>query len=114
MKIFVFWRKNVFLLPTGECGKDYIDEMTRLLNAWIGDSALKNISFKAIMIMPSLLLQKPSKESKAKDHKEALERRFKHRRNSDIDELIREGNTIQSRLPKLNKKNPERDFKEIH
>jgi len=30
----------------------------------------------AIMIMPSLLLQKPHKEAKAKDHTAALQRRL--------------------------------------
>ena len=28
----VFWRKYLFLLPSGSCGKRYIDETTRLLN----------------------------------------------------------------------------------
>ena len=28
----VFWRKNVFLLPTGKAGRSYIDEVSRLLN----------------------------------------------------------------------------------
>ena len=62
--VIVYWRKNLFLLPTGKFGKSYIDENTRLMNAWVEDSPLKNIAFKAIMIMPSLLLQKPFKNSK--------------------------------------------------
>lgn len=28
-----YWRKNLFLLPTGQAGKQYIDEISRLLNA---------------------------------------------------------------------------------
>ena len=31
----VFWRKNLFLLPSGKAGKEFISEMTRLLNSWI-------------------------------------------------------------------------------
>lgn len=49
----VFRRKSLFLLP---CGKRSIEKITRLLNDSIGDSPLKNILFKAIMIMPDLLL----------------------------------------------------------
>ena len=35
-----------------------------------------DLIYTAIMVMPSILLQKPSKTSKAKDHTEALERRL--------------------------------------
>ena len=72
----VYWKKNLFLLPTGKAGKLFIDELTKLFNAWIDDSPLKNIAMKAVMIMPTLLLQKSSKESKSKYHLKALERRM--------------------------------------
>ena len=72
----VYWKKNMFLLPSGRAGKRYVDETTRLMNEWLHDSPMKDIVFKAIMIMPNLLLQKPSKKSKSKDHLKALERRF--------------------------------------
>ena len=52
----VYWKKNLFLLPTGKAGKLFIDELTKLFNAWIDDSPLKNIAMKAVMIMPTLLL----------------------------------------------------------
>ena len=60
--------KNLFLLPTGKSSKLYIDESVKLLNSWAEGKALHNTAFKAIMIMPNLLLQKASKNSKAKDH----------------------------------------------
>ena len=72
----VSWRKNLFLLPSGSCGKKYIEETTRLLNEWIHGSRLNGISLKAVMLMLNLLLQKPSKNSKSKDHQLALERRL--------------------------------------
>ena len=72
----VYWKKNLFLLPSGKAGKQYIDETTKLMNEWLHESTLKNIAFKAIMIMPNLLLQKPSKNSKAKDHLKTLEKRL--------------------------------------
>ena len=46
------------------------------MNCWTKNSLLKDINFKATHIMPSLLLQKPSKASKAKNHLKALERRI--------------------------------------
>ena len=47
--IIIYHKKNLYMLPTGRAGKDYLDEITRLLNAWIRDSNMKHITFKAIM-----------------------------------------------------------------
>jgi len=99
----VFWRRNLFLLPTGNAGKWYIDETVRLINEWLSNSPLKNIAFKAIMIMPSLLLQKPSKESKSRDHLEALERRRLLWEKGDLMNLFEESKTIQNNFPSLQK-----------
>lgn len=57
-------------------GKRYIDETVRLVNEFNANSPLKNIALKGIMIMTSLLLQKPSTTSKAKGYTAALERRL--------------------------------------
>ena len=65
---------------------------------WVSDSPLKDISFKAIMIMPNLLLQKPSKASKSKEHQLSLERRLDLWQNGEFEELPFEGETIQKLL----------------
>ena len=72
----VYGKRNLFLLPSGKAGKQYIDETTKLMNEWLQESPLKGITFKAIMIIPNLLLKKPLKNSEAKDHLKALERRL--------------------------------------
>ena len=100
----VFWRKNHFLLPTGAAGKRYINETTRLIHSIIDSSPLKEGAMKAIMIMPSLLLQKPSRSSKSKDHNAALKRRMDLWENGDINELMIEGETIQQNLKSFNGK----------
>ena len=64
----VHWKKNLFMLPSGASGKKYVEEVTRLMKLWIQDTPLKSVSLKAVHVMPPLLLQKPSKSSKAKDH----------------------------------------------
>ena len=97
----VFWKKNLFMPPTGAAAKIYITETTKLMNGLTNNSPLKDIAFKAIHIMPSFLLQKPSKTSKAKDHLKALER-IDFWGNGKIDELLLEGETIQSRLHHIN------------
>ena len=99
----VYWKKNLFLLPTGKAGQCFIDEITRILDAWVNGSPVKHIAFKAVMIMPSLLLQKPSKDSKSKDHTKALVRRFKLWTEGHLHELLKECETIQSSLKSTQK-----------
>ena len=53
-----------FLLLTGEAGKGFIEEMIRLANSWTYKSNLETIALKALMIIPGLLLQKTSLNSK--------------------------------------------------
>ena len=94
----VYWKKNLFLLPSGKEGKQYIDETTKLMNEWLQESPLKDIAFKTTMIMPNLLLQKPLKNSKAKDHLKPLERRLESLISSDLLELLKEAETMQRSL----------------
>ena len=52
--------------------------------------------------MPSLLLQKPSKDLKAKDHTKALEKRLQLWTDGHLAELLKEDETIQSTFNPLN------------
>ena len=94
----VYWKKNLFKLPSGSAGKDFVRETTRLIKSWTSKSALRDIAWKCVMTMPQLLLQKPAKTSKSKDHVEALKRRLILWKNGDILELLRECKTIQARI----------------
>ena len=57
------WKPNLFSIPLGAVGKKFVVEMTRLVRAFAEQSALESVSFWALMIMPSLLLQQPSSSS---------------------------------------------------
>ena len=94
----VFFRQNLFKLPSGSSGKEFIREITRLVRSWNSNSVLMDIAWKCIMVMPALLLQKPSSKSKSKDHSEALKRRLVLWKKGDLNELMRETETIQLRL----------------
>ena len=91
----VYCKKNIFLWPSGQAGKSFVDEMSWLMNEWIRESPLKDIAFKAIMVMPGLLLQKPSRKSKWKDHLTSLENRIKLWHAGEIMALLKEAETIQ-------------------
>ena len=73
---FVYWRKNLFLLPIEATGKRFINEITQMIHAWVYDTPIKDIPLKALHVMPAFLLQKPSKNSKSTDHQKSLKRRF--------------------------------------
>ena len=55
------------MLSSGKVGKEYIDECIRLILEWVNNSQ-SSAAIKALMIMSSLLLQKCSRNSKAKSH----------------------------------------------
>ena len=40
------WRKNVFLVPYGKVGKDFIDQVTLHINNWNSDSDNQHISLE--------------------------------------------------------------------
>ena len=96
-----YWKQNLFMMPSGAAGKKYIEEITFLLKLWIQDSPLKSIALWAIHIMPALLLQKPSKNLKLKDH--LVSETFKIMGRRNISNLVHEGETIQERM-KINVK----------
>ena len=43
-------------------------ELTRLIDAYVSDSALQSVALRAAMVLPSLVLQKQSRKSKTKEH----------------------------------------------
>ena len=63
------------MVSTGAAGKKFLDDIFRILSLWTNDTLLKNKALKVIHVMPTLLLQEPSKTSKAKDNLKAIERK---------------------------------------
>ena len=91
-------------MPTGAAGKNMFHEISRLLNLSTRHTSLKNIVLKAVHVKPALLLQKPGKTLKAKDHLKALEKRVRFWKEENITELVNETKSIQDRLPSTKKK----------
>ena len=94
----VHWRRNLFKVPSGQAGKSFVRELTRMFQSYADASALETVALQAAMVMPALLLQKPHAKSKAKEHSVHLNRRLKQWMNGDINSLLDEGRTIQQRL----------------
>ena len=96
----VHWKINSFKVPQGSVGKSFVSELARLFNSFASGSALESIALQAATVLPILLLQKPSRKSKTKDHILCLQRRLKTWKDGDLNELTNEGRTIQHRIPK--------------
>ena len=94
----IHWIPNLFLVPFGSTGTSFVKEVARLFQAFADGSSLERISMKAITLVQILLLQKPGKRSKTKDHICHLKRRLDLWHNGDIRELLDEGRSIQARL----------------
>ena len=98
------WRGNIFTLPKGNSGKDYINEMTKLIEEWNSNSPRKDFALKLLMIMPNLLLQQTTFKAKSKVNKETLVRRMQLWKEDKIEDLVDECRVIQSRLKTTTRK----------
>ena len=76
------------MLPTGASRKKYVDETMHLFNIWIINTTYKLIALKAVHVMPALLLQKPRKSLKLKEHLGALTRQLSLREKRPYSELF--------------------------
>ena len=96
----VHWKKNLFKVPLGNVGKSFVAELSRLYNVFASGSALESIALMAVIVLPILVLQSPHRRSRVKEHITCLERRLKLWKAGDLASLIKEGRTLQQRLPK--------------
>ena len=100
----VFWRKNLFKVPSGNAGKAFVKILCEWLRRVNCNLDSQGIALKVFMVLPILLLQKPANCSKAKDHCAVLNRRIESLKGGNLEEIILECKSIQGHL-KLRKNN---------
>jgi hypothetical protein len=105
----VQYRRNLFKIPSGKGGKEFIGELTFWLQQFNSATKLNGIAMQTFMILPTILLQKPSARSKAKDHSQALERRLNLWKSGKLDELMKEIRHIQKSFTTSRKARPPED-----
>ena len=49
----VHWIPNLFMLPSGNCGKKFVAELARLFEAYATESPIETFAIKAAMTMPT-------------------------------------------------------------
>jgi hypothetical protein len=99
------WRKNLFKVPSGKAGKDFINLLSEWLMRFNNEDAFMGVSLKVYLILPNLLLQKPSSSLKEKEHSQALNRRIEWLRNGELQRILTECRNIQDNLRET-KRNP--------
>ena len=92
------WKRNIFSIPSGKIGKEFITEMTRLIDLWCNKDSQARYALYGVMILPKIILQKHMRNPNAKSIKEIMSRRLKLWKEDNFLELFTEGTTIQSRL----------------
>ena len=101
----VHWRNNSFKIPSGNIGKKFVLELAWLFRSAGEGSNLESIALKAAFTFCTLVTQKPTHNSKSKDHISCLERRVALWRDGNLNDLVLEGRTIQYRLKTSNHHN---------
>ena len=86
------WRKNTFSPPSAHAGTEFVKEHTRLLRAYKNRTPMERVALQAIMVMPSLLLQRPHAKASSK----VFTRFLSLWKAGKIKELLEEARTIQS------------------
>ena len=94
----VTWRKNIFTLPRGKCGSDFIKELTRLVYLFVDCTTWERLSLPLLHLFVPLMLQKPGPKSKARDHAKYLASRLGKWSRGELDSLLSEGKEFQKRL----------------
>ena len=97
------WTKNMFLVPRGKVGNAFIYELSRLLNLFNDKTEWESVALRLVFIFIPMMLQKPSKNSRAKDHNIYLDKRLKLWKVGDLSAIISEGCEIQKRLEETRK-----------
>jgi hypothetical protein len=94
----VGWSKNIFTVPKGKAGSDFIEEIARLLDEFNFKSQWQNLAISLVHIFMPLMLQKPQPRSKPRDNTKYLQKRLLLWTNGDLDGLLKEAREIQKRL----------------
>ena len=97
--------KNIFRLPSNNAGKQFVDELTKLIDCWVCNSPSSTTALKSLMLLPNVLLQKYSNKSSNTINKEHLSIRLEFCKKGKVNALLSECLAIQNRLKTSNSNN---------
>ena len=94
----VTWRRNLFNVPLGSAGGDFVDVLTGLIKGFTNGSSLRPVAWKAVGVACHLLLQRPHDSKMMSNYSDHLRRRLTLWKSGRIDDLTTEGESLQDRL----------------
>ena len=94
----VAWRRNLFNIPLGSAGSQFVDELTRLVEGFNNATSLRPIAWKAVTVACHLLLQRPHDSKIMSNFSDHLRRRLEWWKAGRVGDLLEEGECIQIRL----------------
>ena len=92
------WKKNMFMIPKGKVGRDFISEVTRLIQLFNNKTVWEKLAMNLLHVFIPIMLQKPSAKSKGKDHTRYLNKRLEIWKKGKLIELMSECRVIQNRM----------------
>ena len=99
----ICWKLNLFEVPRGKAGKDFIIELERLLSELTYKTNWKSLSLKLIHVFMPAMLQRPTPRSKPQQNSKYLKERLQWWANGDLDPLMQHCRQIQKQLEKKSK-----------
>ena len=94
----VCWRRNLFNVPLGSAGGEFVDEITRLIQGFTNATSLRPVSWKAVVVACHVLLQRPHGSKLMANYSDHLRRRLTMWKSGHMDDLLSEGQCLQDRL----------------
>ena len=95
----VSWKRNLFIVPFGAEGEDFVKELSRLIGLFTDGSGARAFAWSAVVVACHLLLQRPFNTSAAADHRKFLRKRLSLWSAGNLSALLRESRCIQAHLP---------------
>eukprot|EP00794_Sanderia_malayensis_P004395 gene4395-4983_t len=99
----VKWDKNIMKVPREKVGKNFLNELCRLITLFTEKTIWEPLAFSLVHIFVPLMLQKPSARSKPKENCKYLQSRLEKWEQGNLDNILSECKEIQLRIKKLNK-----------
>ena len=95
----VCWKRNLFNVPYGAAGAEFVEELAALLKSFAEGGKLRSIAWKAMCVACHLLLQKPHSSGSSAVFSQHLRRRLAQWKVGNVADLLDESLCIQRHLP---------------
>eukprot|EP00117_Sycon_ciliatum_P037591 scpid15790/ scgid28089/ len=94
----VHWKRNIFMLPLGSAGREFVMEIANIISFFNLDTPLSGIAWTVLTIACHLLLQKPLGSSRGGENATILRSRLELWKAGKLEDLLLDARCIQAHL----------------